>query len=517
MSAAADRIAVLLVDDDEEDYILTRDIIARVDGAKHDLRWVADHDSALQACHEQVYDVCLVDYRLGPHDGIELVRDLIASGCEMPIIVLTGQGDRDVDIEAALAGAADYLIKGEITPTLLERTIRYAIRSHSDLRALRTSADALRQAQKMEAVGQLAGGIAHDFNNLLGVIRGYSSLILPSLTTDKQRQAVERIDQAAARAAELTGQLLAFSRQQILRPKVSDLNLVVKETLTLLERLIGEDILLESEFDPDLDAVLVDRGQVVQVILNLAVNAREAMARGGTLKIHTENTELDEFYVATHPDVSAGKYVLLEITDSGPGMDEETRGRVFEPFFTTKETGTGLGLSTVYGIVKQSGGHIWLYSEPGLGTSFKVYFPITDSPLQPDESPLRSDFVEGSETILLVEDSEMLRPLVAEMLESNGYTVIAAADGVEALELARDGETKIDLLLTDVVMPRMSGREVAEQLTTGRPGLRVLYTSGYPSDTVVRNGVADERMAFIQKPYATNNLLLKIRQVLAPT
>jgi signal transduction histidine kinase len=516
VSVAKNQIVVLLVDDDDEDYLLTRDMVAKFDGVRHELDRVADGQSALQACRTTRYDVCLIDYRLGAENGIQLVRDLIADGHDMPMIVLTGQGDHDVDIEAAEAGAADYLVKGEITATLLERTIRYAIRSHSDLRALRESETELRQAQRMEAVGQLAGGIAHDFNNLLGVIRGYSSIVLATATDEKVRRAIELIDQAAARAAELTSQLLAFSRRQVLQPEVSDLNEVVKETLTLLERLLGADILVDSQLDARLSPVLVDRGQMTQVILNLAVNAREAMPGGGTLTIHTENTELDEAYAAAHDGVEPGRYALVQITDSGPGMSEETCRHVFEPFFTTKEQGTGLGLSTVYGIVKQSGGHIWLYSELGIGTTFKVYFPATDAPVRPAEAPHEIGSLEGTETILLVEDADMLRPLVVEVLESYGYRVVVASDGVEAVELACAPQApKIDLLLTDVVMPRMNGREVAEKLLEGQPSLRVLYTSGYPSDTVIRHGIAEARAAFIQKPYLARELATKIREVLA--
>jgi two-component system, cell cycle sensor histidine kinase and response regulator CckA len=516
MGPAAARIEVLLVDDDDEDYLLTRDMLARLDGARHELHRVSDPEAALRACRCRDYDVCLVDYRLGREDGIQLVRDLIADGHAMPIIVLTGQGDHDVDVEAAEAGAADYLVKGEISPTLLERTIRYSIRSYADLRALRKREEELWQAQKIEAVGRLAGGIAHDFNNLLAVIRGYTGIVLPSIDDEKSRLAVTRIDQAAARAAELTGQLLAFSRRQVLQPEVCDLNLVVEETTTMLERLLGDDILLDRRLDPGLAPVLVDRGQVAQVILNLAVNAREAMPDGGTIAIRTENRELDAAHVDGHANVGAGSYVLVEIADSGVGMDEATRRRVFEPFFTTKETGTGLGLSTVHGIVKQSGGHILLDSEPGTGTTFKVYFPATNAPVQPVESPVEQGSLEGDETILVVEDADMLRSLVADVLESFGYTVLTAANGRQAIELVESARTpKIDLLLTDVVMPQMNGTELAERLAAIEPDLHVLFTSGYPSDMVVRRGIAGSRTAFLQKPYVARDLAHKVREALA--
>ncbi|HEY4348933.1 MAG TPA: ATP-binding protein [Gaiellaceae bacterium] len=385
-----------------------------------------------------------------------------------------------------------------------------------DVTAQRTLEAQLRQSQKMEAIGSLAGGIAHDFNNILTVIRGYSSLLKPALDDERSIRAAAQIDRAAEQAAKLTAQLLAFSRQQVMRPEVSNLNSAVEETVTLLERLLGEHILLETQLDPALTMILVDRIQLAQVIMNLVVNARDAMPDGGTLAIRTQNTELDEVYAGSHSGVSPGRYVQLEVTDSGVGMDEEIRSRLFDPFYTTKASGTGLGLSTVYGIVSQSGGHIWVYSEPGIGTTFKVYFPTTDDPINEAAVSPEVTSLEGDETILLVEDNESLRPLVAEVLESYGYTVLTATNGVDALEL-RDSEPfrRIDLLLTDVVMPFMSGRELAEKLTADNPRLRVLFTSGYPSDTVIRHGIASARTAFIQKPYLADELALKIREVLA--
>jgi signal transduction histidine kinase/ActR/RegA family two-component response regulator len=388
----------------------------------------------------------------------------------------------------------------------------------TDLTAENALEKQLQQAQKMDAIGSLAGGIAHDFNNILTVIRGYSGMLLEEMTDDESLRSVEQIDQAAERAAELTAQLLAFSRQQVIRPEVSDMNAVVETTLGMLERLLGDDILLEYRLDPQLASILVDRSQLSQVILNLAVNARDAMAAGGTLAIQTQNCELDADYAAAHTEVSAGQHVLLQVTDSGVGMDEETRGRIFDPFFTTKNEGTGLGLSTVYGIVKQNRGHINVYTEPGIGTTFKVYFPTTDAPIVPRVAPVEVGSLRGSETILLVEDHELVRALVAKLLQSYGYTVLIAANGEEALEIAaaQQGST-IDLLLTDVVMPLMNGREVAEKLTVILPKLRVLFTSGYPSDTILRHGIAAARTAFIQKPFLADELAKKLREVLTST
>lgn len=386
-----------------------------------------------------------------------------------------------------------------------------------DMTEQRRLEEHLRQAQKMEAIGNLAGGIAHDFNNLLLVIRGYSAILLKQLTDEHLRDSAQQIDGAAQLAGEFTHQLLAFSRQQVLRPEVSDLNEIVAETLTLLRRSIGGEISVESQFEPALGAVLVDRGQIAQAVLNLAINARDAMSEeGGRLSIRTANAELDQTYATAHDGVVPGSYALLQITDSGVGMDKGTQSRAFDPFFTTKEEGSGLGLATVYGLVKQSGGHIWLYSEPGMGTTFKLFFPITSAPITSSIEPVdvKSLRGTGTETILLVEDTEMVRSLVTTLLGSYGYEVLAAVSGPEAIEIADQPNLTIDLLMTDVVMPRMNGRELADRLTATRPGLKVLFTSGYPSDTVVRHGIAEARTAFIEKPYLPDDLARMVRDIL---
>jgi PAS domain S-box-containing protein len=385
-----------------------------------------------------------------------------------------------------------------------------------DVTEQRQLEEQLRQAQKMEAIGRLAGGIAHDFNNLLLVIRGYSAVLLRRSDDEELRDGVEQIDGAALRASEFTKQLLAFSRQQVLRLEVTDLNSVVEETLRLLKRTIGEQIAVETSLDPDVGSILVDRSQLTQAVLNLSINARDAMIGdgGGTLSIRTANADLDDAYAAAHEGVAPGSYALLQITDSGPGMDEETQRRAFDPFFTTKEDGTGLGLATVYGLVKQSSGHIWLYSEPGMGTTFKLYLPTTTAPVIASTGPAEVSSLEGTETILLVEDTEMVRSLVTSTLESYGYKVLVAAGGQEALSLAEHAGGSIDLLLTDVVMPGMNGRELADALVAKYPALKVLFTSGYPSDTVVRHGIADARAAFIEKPYLPDDLARKLRQLL---
>ena len=384
-----------------------------------------------------------------------------------------------------------------------------------DMTEQRRLEEQLRQAQKMEAIGNLAGGIAHDFNNLLLVIRGYSAMLVKQLTDEHHRDSAQQIESAAQRAGEFTHQLLAFSRQQVLRPEVSDLNAVVTETLTMLKRSIGAAVRVDSQLEPTLRPVLVDRGQIAQAVLNLAINGRDAMGEsGGTLSIRSANVELGETYTDDHEGLAPGSYALLQITDSGKGMDRETQARAFDPFFTTKEEGTGLGLATVYGLMKQSGGHISFYSEPGVGTSFKLYFPTTSAQIAPPRELGTVASLTGDETILLVEDTEIVRSLVTRMLESFGYTVVAAASGPDAIEIAEQADRSIDLLMTDVVMPRMNGRELADRLLTTRSGLKVLFTSGYPSDTVLRRGIAEARTWFIEKPYLPDDLARKVREIL---
>jgi hypothetical protein len=593
---------------------------------------------ALERAAQGGYDLILLDYRLDRLDGISVLRAARARGIDTPIILLTGQGDERVAVEAMKAGAADYLAKDGLTAAALGASARKALDRREKETQLRGAREALgasearyrmlmeqasdgifvadeagrfvdvnsracemmgcareelltmdvaatyppedrdqalrkiqsmragrmvlyerrmlrkdgrilpvevsarytqgvgyqaivrdlterhaleqqfRQAQKMEAVGRLAAGVAHDFNNLLTAILGYSELLLGGLGPgDPRRAGVEEIRRAAERAGSLTRQLLAFSRQQVLQPRTLDLNEVVSGLHSMLRRLIGEDIDLRTTAAPDLGRVLADPGQIEQVIMNLAVNARDAMPRGGKLTIETANVALDAIYARTHEVVKPGPYVLLAVSDTGTGMDADVRSHLFEPFFTTKAKGhgTGLGLATVYGIVKQSGGYIWVYSEPGQGTAFKIYLPRAEGKAagrsaaeRPAEAP------GGSETILLVEDEDVVRSLAREILEAYGYTVLEATRGEEALEASARHRGPIDLLLTDVIMPGGSGREAAERLAPGRPGMKVLYMSGYTNDAIVHHGVLAPGVAFLQKPFSPQALARKVREVL---
>jgi signal transduction histidine kinase len=371
--------------------------------------------------------------------------------------------------------------------------------------------DQLRQAQKMEAVGQLAGGIAHDFNNLLLALRGYGELALRALARGEDaREEVEEMLRASDRAAALTKQLLAFSRRQVLQPQVVDLNCVVADIEKLLVRLIGEDVDIESVASAGPAFVHADRGQLEQVLTNLALNARDAMQDGGKLTIEVCVKAIDEH----HPlAIGPGRYAVLAVSDTGDGMDAETASQIFEPFFTTKELGTGLGLSTVHGIVKQSGGRVWVYSEPGHGTTFKIYLPLVEETPhmdQLDEPAVRDG---NGETILLVEDDAEVRSFVSRMLLDAGYNVFTASSGHQALLLARE-RPRIDLLVTDVVMPGASGRETAERLRELQPDTAVLYMSGYTDDVVLRRGVLQRDTAFLQKPFGSVDLARKVREVL---
>jgi len=386
----------------------------------------------------------------------------------------------------------------------------------------REKAEQLRQSQKMEAVGKLAGGIAHDFNNLLTAINGYSELTMRQLQPeDPLRRNVEEIKKAGDRAAGLTRQLLAFSRKQVLQPKVFDLNTVVAEMEKMLHRLIGEDIELKTVLDANLGSIKADPGQIEQVMMNLAVNARDAMPQGGKLTIETANVSLDEEYAAHHVAVKSGSYVVLSVSDNGSGMDEETQARIFEPFYTTKEQGkgTGLGLSTVYGIVKQSGGSIWVYSEIGQGTTFKIYLPRAASGApEYQRSPELQISLRGTETILMAEDDDRVRSLVGKVLGGYGYRIIEAANGAAALSICEnnDGEP-IHLLLTDVIMPEMSGRDLADRFNLLRPDSKVLYMSGYTDEAIVHHGVLDADASFIQKPFTPDSLARKVREILGLT
>jgi two-component system, cell cycle sensor histidine kinase and response regulator CckA len=430
-----------------------------------------------------------------------------------------GSGGRTVQYRMRHKDGTWHVIESGASAILnAQNQVEKLVIVNRDVSERRHLEEQFRQAQKMEAVGRLSGGVAHDFNNLLGVIIGYAEFLQESLDPEnKLRSSVDEILKAGKRAASLTRQLLAFSRQQVLDPKVLELNAVVSDMEKMLRRLIGEDVELSTVLGHDLGRLKANQGQLEQVVMNLVVNARDAMPQGGRLAIETENMVMDEAFIRRYPyPVQAGPYVCLTVRDSGIGMDAETKGRAFEPFFTTKEKGkgTGLGLSTVYGVVKQSGGYIDIYSSPGAGTTFKIYLPRVDEAIKAEAPVGMATSFTGSETILLAEDETSLRTLTRNTLELCGYKVLEAKDGVEALQVSDAYKGSIDLLLTDMVMPGMGGRALATELTRRRPEIRLAYMSGYTGQAVGSQGPVDPGSVFLLKPFTRELLTRKIREAL---
>jgi PAS domain S-box-containing protein len=638
-------VKVLLVDDDEDDYVITRDLISQIRERRYQLDWINSYDAAVPAIRRQEHDICLLDYRLGERTGLELLRESQSLNIRAPMILLTGQGDHEIDLEAMKAGAADYLVKGQLNANTLERAMRYAIegkraeerlRRDRDLisRIMETSpvgivvanqagkitfanhqaeevlclardaimrgtysvldwrmTDAegnplpgqalplkkvlesgqpvqdihhaidrpdsrrtllstnatplfdaagkidglvitvediterlmleaqLRQSQKMESVGQLAAGVAHDINNILTVIQGHAGLLLNAVPPGADSiRSIKQISAASERAASFIRQLLTFSRKQIFRSKILDLNAVLQNLKGMLPRLIGEDITLETHCQPELPCIQADTGMVEQIVMNLAANARDAMPKGGKLRIATSVAEIDAAYVRQHPEARVGWFVCLTVSDTGCGMDPQVLRRVFEPFFTTKEVGkgTGLGLATVYGVVKQHHGWIEVQSEVGVGTTFKVLLPVAgkagDAPADP---AVKSETVRGGkETILLVEDEIGLLELVRDILQHYHYSVLIASSGAEALRTWDGCNGQVDLLLTDMVMPGgMTGGELAAELKKRKPGLKVIYASGYSSALTGKDFSQGDNI-FLAKPYQPVQVARLIRNTL---
>jgi two-component system cell cycle sensor histidine kinase/response regulator CckA len=440
-----------------------------------------------------------------PEDRAKFIEILAKRGSvrDLEIIFLTKSGEQRTG-----------MILAEIIEVDGQTCVLAIVKDFTDQKRLEQQ---LRQSQKMEAIGQLSGGIAHDFNNLLSVIIGYSEAIEESLSpNDPLQRKCEQIKKAGQSAASLTRQLLAFSRQQVLEPKILDLNAIVRNVENMLQRLIGEDMDFSTALEPALANIKADQGQIEQVIINLVVNARDAMPHGGRLRIETANVYLDEAYARRHPPQQAGPYVALTVSDTGIGMDAETQAHIFEPFFTTKEVGkgTGLGLSTVYGVVRQSGGHVWVYSELGHGTTFKIYLPLTGQAPHAEKASLSpAESLRGTETILLVEDAEPLRELTRGLLADNGYAVLEALHPEQAVEIAREYKGPIHLLLTDMVMPGMNGRALADKLASLRPDMRVVFMSGYTGFT--HSGLIDSELVLLPKPFTKDALLRKLHEVLA--
>jgi two-component system cell cycle sensor histidine kinase/response regulator CckA len=608
-------IKVLLVDDDEDDFVLTRDFFLEIRGRKYELEWASSYERALEIIRQQRHDVYLFDYRLGGRNGVDLLKEVQAGGNSVPVILLTGQSEDDVDVEAMHAGAEDFLVKTELNPKSLERAVRYAIerkRSEKEIQKLAAfprwnpnpvlefsaegkltySNDAaqslaeslgktllaeilppdvsrivsecfssggkktnlqtsikdrtfawsfipirasnvvhcyateiterlnleaqLRHSMKMEAVGQLAAGVAHDFNNILTVIQGHADLLLHKINSDPQSEnPLKQICLASERAGNLIRQLLMFSRKQVMQHRFLDLNEVISNLMQMLQRFLGEHISMQINSAPDLPMIYGDTGMIEQVLMNLAVNARDAMPKGGCLGIRTAMARFDKSMPPKNPEARCGDFICLTVSDTGCGMSDETLSRIFEPFFTTKEVGkgTGLGLATVYGIIKQHHGWVEVESRTGEGSAFKIYLPAAENKsASKPKAPSQLFAQGGDETILVVEDEPALRMLVVEILQLYGYRVFQAPSGVVALEIWKEHKTEINLLLTDMVMPDgISGRELADMLLAENPDLRIIYTSGYSPGMAGKDTALLAGFNFLPKPYPPSRLAEVVR------
>jgi two-component system cell cycle sensor histidine kinase/response regulator CckA len=509
-------LRVLIIEDSHDDTAMIVRELKRAD-YDVDFKRVDSSGTLRTSLAEQVWDLVISDFSMPGFSGTDALKLVRSAGCDAPFIFVSGTMGEDTAVAALKDGAQDYLIKTNLKR--LVPAVQRELRESEERQQRKRLEQHVHQLQKFEAIGRLAGGVAHDFNNLLGVILGQSEILLDRSTDQASTHGLEMIKESARRGATLTRQLLAFGRRQILETRVVNLNMILADVEKLLRRVIGEDIELEFQTDAKLGSIEADPGQLEQVIVNLAINARDAMPTGGKLTIVTANLHLDEAYADHRAAVKPGRYVQVVVCDTGCGMDEQTQSRIFEPFFTTKEQGkgTGLGLATVYGIVKQSGGYIWVYSEPGHGTAFKIYFPMVEAAAEsPQHVEQSEELPRGSETILVVEDDASLREVTCEFLQSSGYLVVSAGSPEEALHLAERHDGPIDFLLTDVIMPKLNGRELATRLSKARPEMKVLYVSGY-TDGIVRDGVhgaLEKGLAFLQKPYTRHALVRKIRGIL---
>jgi two-component system, cell cycle sensor histidine kinase and response regulator CckA len=508
-------LRILLVEDSADDALL---LVRELKQAGHDVSYErVDTPAAMErALSQGPWDIVISDHSMPHFSGtaaLELVR---RHRPDVPFIFVSGTIGEDTAVAAMKAGANDYVLKDSLKR--LVPAIERALRDVEGRRERRELEEQLRQAQKMEAIGRLAGGVAHDFNNLLSIIIGYCEILEHHLPTGSPERAdLDEIHKAADGAAALTRQLLAFSRRQVLELRQLDLNAVVGKVQRLLQRVVGDDVEVVVKPGDSLPSIRADAGQLEQVLMNLAVNARDAMPDGGSIVLETGTTDLDPGTARAHPGARPGRFVTLSFRDSGSGMDDDTQAHIFEPFFTTKEIGkgTGLGLSTVYGIVQQSEGFLWAESQLGRGTTFRIFLPpaAEDEVVEPGPQAMPQASLGGHETILVVEDSPQLRELLHDVLELRGYRVFDAPNGAVALEAAARHDGPIHLLLTDVIMPGMNGRQLADALLAVRPDLKVLFTSGYPADAIARHGVG-AGIAYLQKPFSPEALARKVREVL---
>lgn len=511
------RPLVLIADDDRSMLLLLR---AALEQVNFEVLEVTDGSQAVESFRRYRPDMVLLDVLMPGLDGFETCAALrgLPGGSYVPIVMVTVMEDIDSINRAYELGATDFITK-PINWGLLGHRVRYLLRANQEFILRKKLEEQLHRSQKMEAIGRLAGGVAHDFNNILTAITGYSDILMSGLAEDDPlREDLEEIKRASERATSLTRQLLAFCRMEAQQQRVINLNDVVADLGKMLQRLIGENIDLATDLDPGLGTVKADPEQMEQLLMNLVINARDAMPQGGVLSIDTANVWLDENFTKQHVNLHPGPYVTLSISDTGIGMDGETQARIFEPFFTTKECGkgTGLGLSMVYGIVKQSQGHIEVSSESGGGSTFRIYLPVSNGPVKEPKvspAPARDVCHRGTETILLVEDDQIVRQVTRKMLQHRGYQVLEAGTPGEALEIKEQHPGPIHLLLTDLVLPGMTGKDLAAHWASLTPQTKVLFMSGYAED-VALHGQTGEGATFIQKPFKIDTLTAAVRQVL---
>jgi two-component system, cell cycle sensor histidine kinase and response regulator CckA len=504
-------LRLLLIEDSENDAAL---LLRELRRGNYDVQMErVDEAPDLEAAFQkQTWDLIISDFSMPHFSGPDALRMLKSAGSEIPFIFVSGTIGEETAVAALRDGAQDYLMKTNLKR--LVPAVQRALQEAEDRKHRKKMEQQVQLLQKFEAIGKLAGGIAHDFNNVIGAILGWAEMGCteePPGTVSHDR--FQKIRDQANWAARLTSQLLAFARRQRLQPLKTDLNNLVVEGVSLLRRVIGEHIEVRVVTAPDLRIVMIDPAQIEQVLMNLCLNARDAMPNGGRLIIETQNFEIDQEFCRMHSYARTGSFDLLSVSDTGVGMDAATAERVFEPFFTTKETGkgTGLGLATVYGIVKQHEGFIHLYSEPGKGTTFRIYLPASSGAAKPREPERSEQILKGTETILLAEDNEGLQEAAVEMLQKLGYRVVPASNGAEAVQIFTENPGKFDLLILDVVMPKVSGPEALSQMIAVRSDLRVIFSTGYTAEAASLNSLADQGASFLQKPYSMKNLSQTVR------
>jgi two-component system cell cycle sensor histidine kinase/response regulator CckA len=507
-------LRVLMIEDSEDDAAL---LLRELRRGNYDVAFerVELPDALQSALDKQTWDLIVSDFSMPHFSGADALRLVRAEGSDVPFIFLSGTMGEETAVAALQNGAQDYLMKTNLKRVV--PAVQRALQEAEDRRKRKQMEQQVQQLQKFEAIGKLAGGIAHDFNNVIGAILGWAEMGCEETQPGTALHGrFQKIRDQSFWAARLTAQLLAFARRQVLQTRKVDLNTLAVEGVSLLRRVIGEQIEVRFLTAPDLRVTLADPAQIEQVLMNLCLNARDAMPKGGHLVIETQNVEIDEEYCRTHPYAKQGSYVLLAVSDTGVGMDAATAERVFEPFFTTKELGkgTGLGLATVYGVVKQHGGFIHLYSEPGKGTTFRIYLPAGSGLAEPREPKSNEQTPQGTETILLAEDNEGLREAAQEMLQRLGYRLILASNGTEAMELFKTNLRQIDLVILDVVMPGLSGPAVYSQMVAIQPDLRVVFATGYTPEAASLNSTLEKGVPILQKPYSLKNLGQIVRSTL---